>query len=302
MKFSIITPLYNGLPHLPKCVGSIKAQASDKVCIEHLVQDGLSNDGSVNFLNKYYDQCLKNKNYYFDFQSKKDDGMYDAINCGWNRASGDILCWLNHDEQYLPGTIEHIADMFNKYPDVDVIYGDMIVVDPSGNSLAARREIPLREFYVKHDFLYAISCTIFFRRALFDEGLMEFNPKLKNAGDLDLILGILKEKKKFFHTKKYLSLFGVDGENLSVALKDNMNKEMKEIQIKHGAIDNFFVRKLVKILRIIERLFNGCYKLDDLSYLYAINEKPIYEKKTYRNIGSRFTYEIVEKKMKEKNV
>ena len=91
--------------------------------------------------------------------------------------------------------------MFNKYPDVDVIYGDMIVVDPSGNSLAARREIPLREFYVKHDFLYAISCTIFFRRTLFDEGLMEFNPKLKNAGDLDLILGILKEKKNFFILK-----------------------------------------------------------------------------------------------------
>ena len=62
-------------------------------------------------------------------------------------------------------------------------------------------------------------------------------------------------------------------ENLSVALKDNMNKEMKEIQIKHGAIDNFLSSKLVKILRIIERLFNGCYKLDDLSYLYAINEK-----------------------------
>ena len=41
---------------------------------------------------------------------------------------------------------------------------------------------------------------------------MEFNPKLKNAGDLDLILGILKEKKKFFHTKNSLSLFGVDGE------------------------------------------------------------------------------------------
>ena len=98
--------------------------------------------------------------------SQKDDGMYDAINCGWNRASGDILCWLNHDEQYLPGTIEHIADMFNKYPDVDVIY-DMIVVDPSGNSLAARRRIPLREFYVKHDFLYTAFLALFSLEELF---------------------------------------------------------------------------------------------------------------------------------------
>ena len=50
--------------------------------------------------------------------------MYDAINRGFARASGDIVCWLNSDEQYLEGTLAKVADYFETHPDIDVLFGD----------------------------------------------------------------------------------------------------------------------------------------------------------------------------------
>ena len=107
MKFSVVTPLFNGMPELKKCIGSVKSQASNSIRVEHLIQDGGSNDNSIEFLENYMNNQLnvtndEGKNYDFNFQSSNDKGMYDAINKGWLRSTGDIYSWLNHDEQYLP--------------------------------------------------------------------------------------------------------------------------------------------------------------------------------------------------------
>ena len=198
MKFSVITPCFNGESGIDKCIGSTRAQASPSVEVEHIVQDGVSRDGTVDFLSTFSDRisAQPESGYSFSFKSEADQGMYDAINRGWSRADGDILSWLNHDEQYLP-TLDKVARVFAAEPDVDVVYGNMIVVD-GAETLAAQTEIP-RSTYIKHDFLYAISCTIFFR-AVIDEGLLVFDNQLGHAGDLDLMLGIVTAGKKIVHT------------------------------------------------------------------------------------------------------
>ena len=70
MKFSVVTPLYNGMPHLPKCIGSVKSQASKSISVEHLIQDGESIDNSLEFLEFYnQDQLneINNEDKYYDF-------------------------------------------------------------------------------------------------------------------------------------------------------------------------------------------------------------------------------------------
>ena len=203
MKFSVVTPLFNGMPELKKCVGSVKSQASNHINVEHLIQDGKSNDNSLEFLKNYLNSSNHFKpNYKLIYDSKKDKGMYDAINNGWKISTGDIFSWLNHDEQYLPGTLMHVSKIFQNDNSVDVVYGNMIVIKKNGEPIAARREIPLKKIYVQNDFLYAISCTIFFRRSLFDEGILNFNSNYKCAGDLDLILKILRKNKKIHFENK----------------------------------------------------------------------------------------------------
>ena len=298
MNFSVITPVYNGIHDLPKCIGSVKAQAKNGLGVEHIIQDGKSTDGTVEFLKNYATNSHSHKqNYTFSYSSKTDNGMYDAINNGWEISNGDILSWLNHDEQYLPETLNHVSRIFKTDNSIDVVFGNMIVVKKDGTPIAARREIPLKKIYVKNDFLYAISCTIFFRRTLFDEGILKFNSEYKCAGDLDLMLKILHRNKKIHFENKYFSLFGVDGNNLSVTGKEIMDKEIKQIQKKYGRYNLLLLRKICKIFRMIERFINRCYSNDNLSYEFAKDEVPNYKKIKKNKIGFRFTYESVNKKI-----
>lgn len=394
MKFSVITPSFNGMPVLRKCVGSVRAQGAagaqrsavssqisdegvkcdvlgvkpgvsnglnpkdesfppqadlpgaenpntknlthrlvEPITVHHHIQDGGSTDGTVEFLQKFdtevrgqrsedggprtavfaegyaepredrSQQLLATRHsslatpaYTFSYSSERDAGMYDAINKGWATADGDILSWLNADEQYLPGTLEKVASYFEAHPDVDVVFGNMIIVDRNGRPLAARREIPFRPFYVKRDFLYTASCTLFFRRTLFERGLLNFDTSYRLAGDMDLILKLAANGVKFGHINDYLSLFGTDNNNLSVKHKVLMEEEVQHIRRFYGGSNSPWVCKMAKMVRFAERVFCGCYRRDDVSFLYANNELPEHSRITADSLGFRFTYELAQKK------
>ena len=143
--FSVVTPCFNAVDVLPRCVGSIRGQKD--VTVEHIIQDGFSKDQTAAWAARQPELIV---------HSEKDRGMYDAINKGWARSPGEILSWLNADEQYLPASLAHIAQVFRDNPDADIVYGNTIMVGPDGQPLAARREIPLRFAYVVNGFLHAL--------------------------------------------------------------------------------------------------------------------------------------------------
>ena len=330
MKFSIATPVCNGMPALRRCIGSIRGQApfngelpngslngnpvltcndlneargrlnaTVPVVVHHHIQDGGSTDGTVEFLKglEANGSELTASGYSFSYCSERDAGMYDAINKGWARVDGDILSWLNADEQYLPGTLAKVALCFEKNPEVDVVFGNMIIVDQNGRPLAARREIPFRPFYVKRDFLYTASCTLFFRRALLERGVLKFDAAYRLAGDMDLILKLAANGVKFCHINDYLSLFGADNNNLSVKHKARMEEEVQHIRRFYRGSNNPWVCKMAKMVRFVERAFCGCYRRDNVSFLYANNEQPEYRQIAEDRLGFRFTYERAQKKL-----
>jgi len=88
MNFSIITPSFRGSAWLKLCIASVADQSS--VTLEHIVQDSCSDDDTKNWLPN--DRRVK-------AFIEKDSGMYDAVNRGFKRAQGDILAYLNCDEQ-----------------------------------------------------------------------------------------------------------------------------------------------------------------------------------------------------------
>lgn len=211
-------------------------------------------------------------------------------------AEDCILSWLNSDEQYLPGTLAKVALYFEEHPKVDVVFGNMIIVDRNGRPLAARREIPFRPFYVKRDFLYTASCTLFFRRTLFERGLLNFDTSYRLAGDMDLILKLAANGVKFGHINDYLSLFGTDNNNLSVKHKAQMEEEVQHIRRVYGGSNSPWICKAAKMVRFAERALCGCYRQDNVSFLYANNERPEHSRITADRLGFRFTYELAQKK------
>jgi glycosyltransferase involved in cell wall biosynthesis len=274
--FSVATPTRNDLQKLKRCVGSIRGQQG--VSVEHLVQDACSTDGTPAWLSSQPNLlgC-----------SERDDGMYDAINRAWARAKGQILSWLNADEQYLPGALAFVARFFEEHPEVDVLFGDYIVCKDSGVPVALRREINFRRLYVANSFLYAQSCTLFFRRKLLDKGLLRFDTSLRYASDKDLLLKLVDAGVRIVHVPKYMALFGIDGNNLST--HPQMQKEAEDVRRRHGAFRNRSVRQLLLVGRRIERLLRGGYAKQSLAYSYATDEVPVYKEFRAHRLGGRYT-------------
>lgn len=264
MKFSVVTPVRNNFDKLRCCVGSVRGQHG--VDIEHLVHDACSTDGAAEWLAQQNDLLSV---------SEPDDGMYDAINRGWSRATGEVFSWLNSDEQYLPGTLDYVSRFFSQHPEVDFVFGNALVVDEVGLLLAARREIRLSKLYIANGFLNAYSCTMFFRRRLFEDGSLKLDDDFKYAADMDLVLRLLSEGKRVGKLDKYLSAFTFDGTNLSC--DQGMLDETAVIQSRYGGFQVPALRKLVSLGRYWERLISGSYRSVSVAYSRCVDDVPNYK-------------------------
>lgn len=291
-----------------------KCEGGDGISIEHLIQDGGSTDGTVAMLEAWMEtgnrgQVSGNRRqgtevgeadsrhltpdsfpgrYASSFVSGADKGMYDAINKAWERSTGDVLSWLNADEQYLPGTLETVARYFAEHPECDAVFGNAWIVDGEGNPLAARREIPLRKTYVTNGFLYALSCTLFYRRALWDKGWLRLDSQYRYSSDADLVLRLLENGVKFGHMDRFLSVFGVAGGNLSFS--PAMKEESEGIKRKFGMLRSPWARRVVMGGRHLEKLFRGCYCPVAAAYPFALDEVPNYREVAVPSVGTRFEY------------
>ena len=99
-RISIITPSYNQGQFIEETIRSVLLQGYPN--LEYIVIDGGSTDDSVAIIKKYEVSLSY-------WVSEQDRGQSHAINKGFHRATGDILAWLNSDDVYLPGVLEHIA-------------------------------------------------------------------------------------------------------------------------------------------------------------------------------------------------
>jgi glycosyltransferase involved in cell wall biosynthesis len=263
--FSIITPSYNMLDHLKHCCASVADQ--DGVSFEHIIIDGGSSDGTVEWLQQ-------NQNVVFICE--KDEGMYDAINKGLGIAKGKYFAYLNCDEQYLPDTLSAVKDKFCKINDAEILYGDTLILNPHGKLIAYRKSHKPRWFYIYSSYLYILSCSMFFRRKIIDDGFL-FNKELKSVADADLVIRLLQEDYKFAHIKQYLSTFTITGQNKSKEQYSIFEKKEFEASAPQWV-------KLLKIplnaIRLSERMVNGIYHQSfPLSFAIFINNEK--DRRTY---------------------
>lgn len=203
MDVSIVTPSFNMLPYLECCAASIADQ--EAVACEHIVIDGGSSDGTAAWLAARPG---------ITSVSEKDRGMYDAVNKGLRLARGEILAYLNCDEQYLPGTLAFVRDFFAANPGVDILSGDVLVTRPDGSLVAFRKSFVTRPTYVYARYLYTFTCALFFRRCVIDAGFW-FDPNLRIAGDTEWLLRVLRAGYVTRHCSRYFSIFMDTGKNAS---------------------------------------------------------------------------------------
>jgi glycosyltransferase involved in cell wall biosynthesis len=195
MRFSIVTPVYNGERFIAETIQSILSQEGDFE-IDYIIQDGGSTDGTLAIV-KTYEEKLTAGSYPINCNavtlrwfSEKDAGMYDAVQKGFAHASGDICCYLNADDRYLPGAFAAVAKIFATYPDVSWVKGINTSCDEDGTLLSEGAcRIYLRQWLQKG--VYGRSAyfvdqeSVFWRRSLWDEAKPEL-AKWRLAGDYAL--------------------------------------------------------------------------------------------------------------------
>ena len=282
--FSVATPTRNSLSKLKRCIGSVRGQTG--VTLEHRVQDACSSDGTAEWL---VAQAAISTRACASLHtvSEADDGMYDAINRAWSRSTGRYLSWLNSDEQYLPGTLARVQAFFEAHPQVEVLFADYLVADTQGRAVALRREVPLRRFYVANTFLNTQSCTLFYRRELWDKGLLKLDKRLRYAADKDMVLRLHSAGVHIQHLPEVLSVFGIDGTNLSA--HERMEQEAEVIRKANGGFSWRPLRHLAMGARRVERLWRGAYRTVDFRYRYCLDEVPHYADYLARGLGGRYT-------------
>ncbi len=205
MRFSIVTPSFRSSAFLKLCVASVADQAVD---LEHIVQDAGSDDGTSDWLTA--DRRVR-------AFVEKDSGMYDAVNRGLRRASGEILAYLNCDEQYLPGALSAVSDYFALHPGVDVLFSDCVVVDGTGNFICCRKvQLPTRH-HIRVSHLPTFTCSTFFRRRIIDERGFYFDPEWRVIGDVQWMLRLLEAGVSMGILRRFTSAFADTGSNLCLS-------------------------------------------------------------------------------------
>jgi glycosyltransferase involved in cell wall biosynthesis len=251
MRFSVVTPSFRQSQWLKLCVASVADQG---VKAEHIVQDSCSDDGTLDWL--LTDPRVK-------AHAEKDAGMYDAVNRGLRRASGEILSYLNCDEQYLPGTLAAVGAYFERHPKVEMLFGNCVVVGPQGEFICYRKVQKPTKYLIRVYDLPTLTCSTFFRRSILDKHDLFFDTKWRDAGDAEWVLRALDKGVRIGLLGEFLSVFADTGANMS--LKPNAQAERRLLAAAAPA----WARKLTLAIvwrHRFNRLISGAYRQKPFDY------------------------------------
>jgi len=262
MRFSIVTPSFKQLDWLELCIASVADQQGAE-SIEHIVCDGGS-AGIEEFRIKMKEKFPDTIGYRLDFVIGSDAGMYDAINKGLRRANGDVCSYLNCDEQLLPGSLAGVGEYFTKHADVDVVFGDTIVVGSEGEPLCYWRPYVPSLAHLAGSTLNTLSCSTFFRRSVVEAGHL-FEPQWKVVGDLQWIRGLLEKERPMACVHRPLAAFTFLGDNLGASA--TAHQEFAASRETGYGLGRYFRRGW----HGVRKLFSGAYVRRKVAYdLFAL--------------------------------
>ena len=205
MKVSVVTAVFNRANSVAASIESVQNQSWAN--LEHVIQDGGSTDGTVEIIQqRAQDNTM--------FASELDSGIYDAINRGITRATGDIIGLMHSDDMFAHAkVVEKVATAFEN-PVVDGVYGDLQYV-------AANNPKRVIRHWRSGDYHPALLAqgwmpphpTLYLRREVFDRfGLYDTSYRI--AADYDAMLRFLvKGQIKLAYIPEVLVKMRVGGES-----------------------------------------------------------------------------------------
>jgi glycosyltransferase involved in cell wall biosynthesis len=218
---SIITPSYQQGHFIERTILSVLNQYYPN--LQYFVQDGGSQDFTVSVLKQF-------ENKLSGWASAKDSGQSQAINLGLSHTDGEIMAWLNSDDLLLPGALHTVADYFNRHPDVDVVYGNRLMIDENDMEIG-RWILPGHNSDVLSWVDYVPQETLFWRRRIWEKVGRQVDESFRFAMDWDLLVRFRDAGAKFRHIPQFLGAFRVhERQKTSAAINEIGHREMDRIR------------------------------------------------------------------------
>lgn len=262
-KISVVVPSFNQAVYLEETLLSIINQSYSN--FELIVIDGGSSDDSIEIIKKYSDNIAF-------WVSEKDNGQTHAINKGFKIAKGDLVCWMNSDDVFCEDAFLNIAELYCKYPDVDVFYGDKVHIDYKGNELFIQRYAPYRVYTFANDKMAMCNQACFWKRSVF-ERIGFLDESIQFAMDLEYFVRMGMKGLSFLHRpillgkQRYYSGTKTSEEKWQKVLHQNRT----EIIQRYGLKQNLILKLRSKYVRLIYYFFTG-----NIGYVFEKKKAVVY--------------------------
>lgn len=237
IKVSVITVCFNSEKTIERTIKSVLGQTYNN--IEYIIVDGASTDSTLDIVNKYIEQ-----GYAIIFSSEKDNGIYDAMNKGILKSSGEIISIINSDDWLEDDAIEQVVNEYDKLgrPKKAVIYGAIREFE---------NDMERFSIFYNHEFLPEEMINhpaSFVTKAVYDTYGM-FDQSFKVAADYDFMLRLYYAEREtgeklFYPLKKILANFTIGGAcSMPIAYLDR-----DRVYLKYGIISKktFIKHKIVR--------------------------------------------------------
>lgn len=251
-KISVIVPSFNQEKFLEETLLSVLDQNYPN--LELIIIDGGSTDGSVEIIKRYEDRVSY-------WVSEPDGGQTPGLIKGFNRATGEIQCWLNSDDLHMPHTLKEVAEFFQKNPSADAVYGNTIWVDENTIPIREQREIPFNKFIWMYTYNYIPGQSMFWRSEIY-KNVGGLDPNFNLAMDADLWIRF-SEKGKIAHINRIWSKMRFYPEQKNRHFRDASDKEDLIIRKRYWGTETPGLYKQKRFIayavRTIWKAVSGCY-------------------------------------------
>jgi glycosyltransferase involved in cell wall biosynthesis len=243
MKISIITVTYNAEATIERTLESVAKQTYPDV--EHLIIDGASKDRTLEIANSYPHAIV---------YSEPDHGLYDAMNKGLKKATGDYLCFLNAgDKLHSKETLAHIAQVQENTsnPAFAVLYGDTHIVNNEGAFIRNRRLTPPEHLTWKSFKQGMLVChqAFYINRQI----ALPYDTTYRFSADFDWCIRCMKEGEKQGMQNLYIQepLADYLSEGMTTANQKASLKERFRIMAKHYGLLSTIIQHIWFIFRVL---------------------------------------------------
>ena len=252
MRLSVIIPTFNSANTLDETLKSVVSQNYQDIQI--VIQDGLSIDNTKAIVEKYPIAMT-------GWQSEPDNGIYDAMNKGFKRATGEIIAILNSDDTWLPGALERVVSVFSRNPDVGIISGAIEVWEDLPNGAKVILGSSLLHL---HKGMTLQHPATFVRRSVYEQ-VGFFNTCYRIGADYDFVLRCLMAHIPWIILDDVLVRMRAGGKGGTIFTIDDWrirrSRNLSSVVYEICICTNRFMRHLAKqaILSVLgERILSIC--------------------------------------------